>query len=94
MVRVAVASRSLPLPTKYIEHPPNDDLPLDLNVMRSPTPVYVALTCAVLVPAGSHPVPSHVNASTVMSTDESEALPRPFVSIENAPSASGAQPVS
>jgi hypothetical protein len=62
MVNVAAASRELPLPTKYIVQPRNDDLLLDLNVSTSPMPVYVALTSAVRVPVGLHPLASHVNA--------------------------------
>jgi len=61
MVSVAAASRELPLPTKYIAQAPNVDLLFDLNVARLPTPVYVALTSAVRVLVGVHPVESHVN---------------------------------
>ena len=90
-----MASRELPLPTKYIVQPPKVDLLLALNVLTTPTPVYVALTCATLVaPVGRHPAALHANACSVMSIGVSAALARPLVSIENAPAASGAQPVS
>src|SRR3989442_12758413 len=71
MIRAAVASRELPLPTKYIVQPPKVDLLLALNVLTTPTPLYVALTCATLVvPVGTHPAVSQVNACSVMSIGE------------------------
>ena len=94
MVRVAVTSRELPLPTKYIEQPPNVDLLLDLNVATSPTPVYTALTSAVRVPAGLQPVESHVKACTVTAVGASDAAARSLVSIENELGSNGEQPVS
>src|SRR5438309_2417375 len=95
MLRVALASREVPFPTKYIAQPPNVDLLFALNVLTRPGPVYVALTCATrVVPVGRQPVAPQVNASSVMSIGASVAPARPLASIEKAPSASGAQPVS
>ncbi len=60
MVRVAVASRELPLPAAHIVHPPILDLKLERKVLRTPTPVYVALTRASrVVLVGSQLVASH-----------------------------------
>jgi hypothetical protein len=95
MLRVALASREVPFPTKYIEQAPNVDLLLDLKVFTTPVPAYVALTCATLVvPVGRQPVAPQVNASSVMSIGASVAPARLLVSIQNALWASGAQPVS